>query len=87
LLFSFCRADVCWASAGSATGTGFPSAVDAAREADGTLLRWKKMGGKEMGKEVRLDWEESSESNSVAEGGGGLEEEEGEGPWIWRVGP
>lgn len=39
-------------SAGSARRTGLPSAVDGAKEAEGTLVGWKNMGGKEVGKEV-----------------------------------
>jgi hypothetical protein len=67
--------------AGSVSGMGLPSAVDAASDADGTLLRWKKMGGNETGKEVRLSLDESSGSGPVEEDGG-LEDEEGEGPWV-----
>lgn len=66
--------------AGSVSGMGLPSAVDAASDADGTLLRWKKMGGNETGKEVRLSLDESSGSGPVEDGG--LEDEEGEGPWV-----
>jgi hypothetical protein len=55
--------------------------VDGAREADGTLLRWRKMGGNEMGKEVRLGLAESSGIEPVTEDGG-FEADEGEGPLI-----
>jgi hypothetical protein len=72
----------------SVIGTGLPSAVDGAREADGTLLRCRKMGGKEMGKDVGLGLGEVSGRGPVAEDGGSEEEgREGEGPWIWGVGP
>jgi hypothetical protein len=60
LLFSCCSADVCWESAESATGTGLPSAVDGASVADGALLSWKKRGGNEIGKGVRLGLDELS---------------------------
>lgn len=71
------------------SGTGLPSAVDGAREADGTLLRWKKMGGNEMGKDVNLGLGDAAGRGPAAEDGGFEEDERGggEGPWIWRVGP
>jgi hypothetical protein len=63
-------------------GTGLPSAVEGARDADGTLLRWKKMGGNEIGKEevVRLGMGELSGGGPATEEGGSDEEEEG-GSW------
>ena len=69
--------------------TGLPSAVDGARDADGTLLRWKKMGGNEMGKDVVrvLGMDELSRGGPAAEDGGLDDAEEGEGSWGGRVGP
>ena len=67
--------------------TGLPSAVDGARDADGALLRWKKMGGNEIGKDVaRLGMGELSGVGPATDGGGLDEEEEG-GSWVGRVGP
>jgi hypothetical protein len=77
VLFSFCKADVRWAAVASASGTGLPSAVDGATEVEGALLRWKKTGGKEMGRNVRLVLVELSGGGPVV-GDGGLEEEEKE---------
>ena len=72
------------------TRTGLPSAVDGARDADGTLLRWKKMGGNEMGKDVVrvLGMDELSGGGPAAEDGALDDAEEGEGSWGERtVGP
>jgi hypothetical protein len=52
-----------------------PSAVDEAREADGTLPRWKK---NEMGKDVRPELDELSGSGPAVEDRGLVEEEEEE---------
>lgn len=55
-----------------------PSAVDGARQADGTLLRWKRMGGNEIGKDVRLRMEALSGGGPAAEDGGFEDEEDEE---------
>lgn len=60
----------------SVSGTGLPSAVDEAREADGTLPRWKK---NEMGKDVRPELDELSGSGPAVEDRGLVEEEDEEG--------
>lgn len=74
VLFSFCKAEVRWAAVVSARGTGLPSAVERATDADGALLRWKKTGENEMGRNVDLGLGEVP-GDGAAVGDGGLEAE------------